>query len=96
MGSKITLTNNEAKDIMKIITCLENRWILLKGTSKKISQKEEILNFLAPLMKVDLSLIKNVPTPLAKSVLVPLALTAVSSATNAGIQKKTYGSGLHS
>ena len=33
---------------------------------------------------------KNVPTPLAKSVLVPLGL--IAAATDAAIQKKIYGS----
>ena len=36
---------------------------------------------------------KNVLTPLAKSVLIPLGLTAAASATDAAIQKKIYGSG---
>ena len=33
-------------------------------------------------------------TPSAKSVLIPLRLTAVASATNAAIQNKVYGSGM--
>ena len=36
---------------------------------------------------------KNVLTPLTKSVLVPLELTAAASATDAAIQKKNFGSG---
>ena len=36
-GSGITLTNNETKDIMKVIRSLENRGILMKGTTRKIS-----------------------------------------------------------
>ena len=39
------------------------------------------------------ALMKNVLTPLAKSVLIPLGLTAAASATDAAIQKKIYGSG---
>ena len=35
---------------------------------------------------------KNVLTPLAKSVLVPLGKAAAVSATDAAIQKKTFGS----
>ena len=38
-------------------------------------------------------LIGNVLKPLAKSILVPLGLTAAASATDAAIQKKIYGSG---
>ena len=38
-------------------------------------------------------MIKNVITPLAKSVLTPLGLTAAASAADAGIHKKILGSG---
>ena len=48
---------------------------------------------LGPLLKTGLPLIKNVITPLAKSVLIPLGLTAVASAADAGIHKKILGSG---
>ena len=44
---------------------------------------------LAPLPKTALSLIKNVIKPLAKSVLIPLGLTAAASAADAGIHKKS-------
>ena len=47
---------------------------------------------LGPLLKTGLRLIKNVITPLAKSVLTPLGLTAASAA-DAGIHKKILGSG---
>ena len=36
---------------------------------------------------------KNVITPLAKSVLIPLGLTVAASAADAGIHKKIIGSG---
>ena len=39
-GSGRTLTNNEIKDIMKVIKILENRLILLKGTTRKITIQE--------------------------------------------------------
>ena len=48
---------------------------------------------LGPLLKTGLSLIKNVIKPLAKSVLIPLGLTAAASAADAGIHKKILGSG---
>ena len=35
---------------------------------------------------------KNVPKPLAKSLLIPLRLTASASAADAAIQKKMFGS----
>ena len=47
---------------------------------------------LGPLLKTGLPLIKNVITPLAKSVLIPLGLTAAASAADAGIHKKILGS----
>ena len=39
-------------------------------------------------MKAGLLLMKNVLTPLPKSVLIPLGLTAAASATDAAIEKK--------
>ena len=48
---------------------------------------------LGPLLKTGLPLIKNVITPLAKSVLIPLGLTAAASAADAEIHKKILGSG---
>ena len=48
---------------------------------------------LGPLLKTGLPLIKNVIKPLAKSVLIPLGLTAAASAADAGIHKKILGSG---
>ena len=43
---------------------------------------------LGPLLKTGLLWIKNVITPLAKSVLIPIGLTAAASAADAGIHKK--------
>ena len=52
---------------MKVIKSLENRGLLSKGTTRKInSQEGQFLNFLRPLMKTGLLLIKSVLTPLAK------------------------------
>ena len=48
---------------------------------------------LGPLLKTGLPLIKNVITPLAKSVLIPLGLTAAASAADAEIHKKKLGWG---
>ena len=48
---------------------------------------------LGPLLKTGLPLIKSVIKPLAKSVLIPLGLTAAASAADAGIHKKILGSG---
>ena len=48
---------------------------------------------LGPLLKTGLPLIKNVIKLLAKSVFIPLGLTATASAADAGIHKKILGSG---
>ena len=48
---------------------------------------------LGPLLKTGLPLMKSVIKPLAKSVLIPLGLTAAASAADAGIHKKILGSG---
>ena len=48
---------------------------------------------LGPLLKTGFPLIKNVIKPLAKSVLIPIGLTAAASAADAGIHKKILGSG---
>ena len=61
--SGITLTNNELKDIIKVIKSLEKRGTLLKGTSRKFSSQEGgFLNFFRQLMAAGLPLIKNVLT----------------------------------
>ena len=79
---------------MKLIKPLENREILLKETVRKItSQKGGFLNFLRPLITAGLPLMKNVLTPLAKSILILLGLTAAASAADAAIQRKIQGSG---
>ena len=63
-------------------------------TEMSINQKGGFLNnFFGPLMKVDLPLMKIILTPLAKSVLIPLRLTAAASATDVAVQKKSYGLG---
>ena len=86
MGPGRTLANNEIKYLMKVIKSLENKGILLKGTTRKItSQKGVFLNFLRPLMTAALL------TPLAKSLLLPFGLLARMSAADAATQKK-YGS----
>ena len=94
LGTGITLTDNEIKDILKVIKSSENRGILLKGTTRKMtSQRGRFLNFLRPLMTTGLPLMKVVLMPLAKSVLLPLRLPAGMSAADAAIQKKIYGAG---
>ena len=60
-----------------------------KAQINKIIQSGGFLGkLLGPLLKTGFPLIKNVIKPLAKSVLVPLGLTAAASAADAGIHKK--------
>ena len=63
---------------------------------KKVNSLEDGLhsNFLGPLMRVGLPLMKNVLTPVAKSVLTLLRLIVVASVTDAVIQKKIFESGI--
>ena len=51
------------------------------------------MNFVRPLMTAGLPLLKSVFTPLAKSDLLPLGLSAAISAADAAHQKKNYESG---
>ena len=61
----------------------------------KIGQSGGFLGrLLGPLLKTGLPLIGNVLKPLAKSVLIPLGLTAAASATDAAIHKKMFWSGV--
>ena len=77
-----------------MIKSLENRGILLKRTTRKITSKEGgFLNFLRPLMTAGIPLMKSVLAPLAKSVLLPFGLSVVISVKDASIQKNINGSG---
>ena len=68
---------------------------LSKAQIYKIIQSGGLLSrLLGPLLKTGLPLIKNVMKPLAKSVLIPLELTAAASAADSGIHKKILGSGI--
>ena len=60
---------------------------------KTIQSGGFLARLLGPLLKTGLPLIENVITPLAKSLLIPLGLTAAASAADAGIYRKILGSG---
>ena len=70
---------------MKVIKSIENRGVLLKGTTRKVTSQEGgfLIIFFRPLMIVGLPLMKSVLTYI--SVLLPFGLSAVMSATNAAI-----------
>ena len=61
--------------------------------SKMIQSGGFLGKLLGPLLKTGLPLMKSVIKPLAKSVLIPLGLTASASAADAGIHKQILGSG---
>ena len=66
---------------------------LSKTQLHKVGQSGGFLGkILGPLLKSGLPLIGNSLKPLAKSVLIPLGLTAATSATDAPIHKKIFGS----
>ena len=82
MCSGITLTKNDTEDVIKVVRYLDNRIILLKAFTRKIStQKGGFLNFLTPLMAVCLPLMENILAPSTKVILIPLGLTAAASTT---------------
>ena len=60
---------------MKVIKSLENRGILLKGATRKVtSQEGRFLNSFGPLMTASLPLIESILTPVAESILLLLGL----------------------
>ena len=85
--SELTLTKNETKVIIEVNKSLQNRGIFLKAITEKRGRKEGgLLSFLCQLVKAGLSLMRNVLTPLSKSVLILLGLTASASATYEAIK----------
>ena len=89
------LTNTQVSKLRKAFVNGSSANIKLSKTHlHKIRQSGGFLGkLLGPLLKTGLPLIKNLLKPLAKSVLIPLRLTAVASTTNAAIHKKIFGSG---
>ena len=86
--------------VSKLCKALENGSLANTKLSKtqlhKIGQSGGFLGKpLGPLLKTGLSLIANVLKSLAKSILIPLGLTAAAAAvTDAPIYKKMFGSGM--
>ena len=94
---KFLLTNRLVANLRKAFANKSSADIKLTGTqvSKMIQSGGFLGRRLGSLLKTGLPLIKNVTKPLAKSVLIPLGLTAAVSAADAGIHKKILGSGHH-
>ena len=87
---KLLLTNRQIANLCKAFANYLSTNIKLSKTqlSKMIQLGGFLGKLLGPLLKTGLPLIKNVIKPLAKSVLIPLGLTAAASAADAGIHKK--------
>ena len=92
---KLLLTNREVANLHKVFANHISTDIKLSRNqlSKMIQLRGFLGRLLDPLLKTGLSLMESVIQPLAKSVLIPLVLTAASSAADAGIYKKILGSG---
>ena len=87
---KLFLTNRQVANLRKTFANHTSTDIKLSKTQlSKTIQSEGILGkLLGPLIRTGLPLIKSVIKALAKSVLVPLGLTAAASASDTEIHKK--------
>ena len=90
------LTNTQVWRLRKAFASGSSANIKLSKTQlHKIEQSGRFLGrLLEPLLKTGLPLTGNVLKQLAKSVLIPLGLTAAASATDAAIHNKIFGSGM--
>ena len=93
---KLLLTNAQILKLRKTFGNGSSANIKLsKIELHKIRQSGGFLGrFLKPLLKTGLPLIENVLKPLTKSILIPLGLTVTASATDAGVHKKIFRSGI--
>ena len=91
---ELLLTNRQVANIHKAYANSLSTDIRLSKTqlSRMIQSRRFLGRFLGPLLKIGLPVMKNVIKPLAKSVLIPLGLTAAAAA-DAGIHKIIIGSG---
>ena len=87
---ELLLTNRQVANLPKAFANNSTTDIKLSKTqlSKMIQLGGFFGRLLGPLLKIGLPLMKNVIKPLAKSVLIPLELTAAASAADTGIHKK--------
>ena len=94
---ELLLTDRQVSSIRKAFA--NNSSVDIKFSKTQLSKMIQSGGFLGkllgPLLITGLPLIKNVITPLAKSVLIPLGLTVAASVADAGIHKKILGSGDH-
>ena len=87
---KLLLTNRQTLSLRKSFANHTSLDIKLSKTQLTKMQKGGFLNFLMPLLKSGLPLLKSVVKPLGM-----LGLTAAASATDAAINKKILGPGNH-
>ena len=87
---KLLLTNRQVKNLRKAFSNKSSTDNKLSKTqfSKMVQSAGFLGRLLGPLLKRRLPLIKNAIKPLAKVFLIPLRLTAATSAADAGIHKK--------
>ena len=92
---KLLLTSRQVGDLRKAFATQTSTDIKLSKTQlfKLIQSGGFLGRRLVPLLRTGLPLMKSAIKPLAKSVLVPLGLTAAASATDAGIHKRILGPG---
>ena len=92
---KLLLTNRQVTTLCKAFANYLSTDIKYSKTqlSKMIQSRGFLGRLVGPLLKTGLPLMKSVIQPLAKSVLIPLGLTAAASAANARIHKKILGFG---
>ena len=92
---KLLLTNKQVSNLRKAFANHLSADIKLSKTqlSKMIQSGGFLCKLLGPLLKAGLPLIKNIIKPLAKSFLIPLGLTAATSAADAGVHKNILESG---
>ena len=92
---KLLLTNRQVVNLRQAFANHSSANIKLSKThlSNMIQIGGSLGRLLGPLLKTALPLIKTVIKPLAKSVLIPVGLTAAASAADAGIHKKILRSG---
>ena len=86
---KVLLNNRKVSNLHKSFTnhSLANIKLSKTQLSKMMQSAKFLARLLDPLLRAGLPIIKNVIKPLAKSVLIPLRLTAAASAANAGIHQ---------
>ena len=92
---ELLLTDRQVSNIREAFSNNSSADIKLSKTqlSKMIQSGGFLGRLLGPLLKTGLPLLSNVTKPLAKSVLIPLGLTAAASGADAGIHKKILGPG---